>query len=83
MLEQEEITDRIIGAAREVEAVHLAFGRSYLRAVGRRNGLLLNFNAPTLEIKRVIAPHCVPNFLPSLDILAETQDTKSSDGAPG
>ena len=43
MLEQEEITDRIIGAAREVEAVHLAFGRSYLRAVGRRNGILLNF----------------------------------------
>ena len=59
-------------AVREVEAVHFAFARSYLRAVGRRNGLLLDFNAPTLEIKRVIAPHCVPNFLPSLDILAET-----------
>ena len=30
-------------AVREVEAVHFAFARSYLRAVGRRNGLLLNF----------------------------------------
>lgn len=59
-------------AVREVEAVHFAFTRSYLRAVGRRHGLLLNFNAPTLDIKRVIAPHGVPNFLPSSDLLPKT-----------
>ena len=57
-------------AIRALEDVHFAIVRSYLRAVGKRHGLLLNFDAPTLEIKRVIAPHgsCLPNFLPSSEV---------------
>ena len=60
-------------AVRDLEAVHFAFVRSYLRAVDRRHGLLLNFNAPTLEIKRVLAPLCtsVPNFLSSSALHAD------------
>jgi GxxExxY protein len=54
-------------AVRALEDVHFSIVRSYLRAVGRRHGLLLNFDAPTLEIRRVIAPQgsCIPDFLPS------------------
>ena len=61
-------------AIREFEAVHFAFVRSYLRAVGRRHGLLLNFNAPKLEIRRVLAPvrSEVPNFLPSSELTSGT-----------
>lgn len=46
-LEHEELTGKIIGAAIEV--------RSYLRALGREHGLILNFSKSTLEVKRVIA----------------------------
>jgi GxxExxY protein len=54
-------------AVRALEDAHFSIVRSYLRAVGRRLGLLLNFDAPTLEIRRVIAPQgsCIPDFLPS------------------
>ena len=55
MLEQEEITDRIIGAARTSSS-----------------SSRMRLSSSSRQIKRVIAPHCVPNFLPSLDILAET-----------
>ena len=41
-------------AVRELEEVHFAQVRSYLRATGLRVGLLLNFNAPTLVSKRVV-----------------------------
>ena len=37
--------------------VHFAITRSYLRAVNRKHGLLLNFAKPVLEIKRVISNH--------------------------
>ena len=37
------------------EDIHFAILKSYLRAVKREHGLLLNFAKPTLEIKRVIA----------------------------
>jgi GxxExxY protein len=40
-------------AVRALEPVHFAIVRSYLRAVGRGQGLLLNFARPALEIKRV------------------------------
>ncbi|MBM4039680.1 MAG: hypothetical protein FJ290_14320 [Planctomycetes bacterium] len=58
-LEHEQLTEKIIGAAIEVHrrlgpGFHFAIVRSYLRAAGRRHGLLLNFLKPTLEVKRVI-----------------------------
>lgn len=56
-------------AVREFDAVHFAFVRSYLRAVGRRHGLLLNFGAPKLAIRRVLAPISdLPTFLPSSEL---------------
>jgi GxxExxY protein len=42
-------------AVREIADVHFVVLRSYLRAIGRRHGLLLNFAKPTLEIRRVTA----------------------------
>jgi GxxExxY protein len=41
-------------AVKGLEDVHFAQVRSYLRATGLRIGLLLNFNAPTLVVKRVV-----------------------------
>jgi len=45
-----------------LEDVHFAQAKSYLKATGLHVGLLLNFNAPTLIVKRVVldfkpAPH--------------------------
>jgi len=41
-------------ATRALEDIHFATTRSYLRALNLEHGLLLNFNKPTLEIKRVM-----------------------------
>ena len=41
-------------AVKALEEIHFAQLRSYLKATGLRIGLLLNFNAPTLVIKRVV-----------------------------
>lgn len=41
-------------AIKALEDVHFAQVRSYLKATGKRVGLLLNFNAPTLIIKRIV-----------------------------
>ena len=41
-------------AVKAFENIHFAQLRSYLKATGHRVGLLLNFNAPTLESKRVV-----------------------------
>lgn len=38
-----------------IENIHFAVVRSYLRAMKKVHGLLLNFAKVTLEIKRVIA----------------------------
>ena len=40
-------------AVTRLEDAHFVVVRSYLRAVDREHGLLLNFAKPTLEIKRV------------------------------
>jgi len=40
-------------AIKELSDVHFAVVRSYLRAVGREHGLILNFAKPTLEVRRV------------------------------
>ncbi len=42
-------------AIKNLEDIHFAIVRSYLRAVNQKHGLLLNFAKPTLEIRRVIA----------------------------
>jgi GxxExxY protein len=41
-------------AVKALEDVHYAQVRSYLKAAGLRVGLLLNFNAPALLIKRIV-----------------------------
>ncbi len=41
-------------AIKDVTNEHFAIVRSYLKAVGQKHGLILNFSKPTLEIKRVI-----------------------------
>ncbi|MFC1611431.1 GxxExxY protein [Myxococcota bacterium] len=40
-------------AIKQLERVHFAVVRSYLRATGIEDGLILNFAKPTLEIRRV------------------------------
>lgn len=42
-------------AIKELDNVHFATVRSYLRAVGREHGLILNFAQTTIEPKRVRA----------------------------
>ena len=41
-------------AVKSLDDIHFAQLRSYLKATGLHTGLLLNFNAPTLAIKRVV-----------------------------
>ena len=41
-------------AVKALEEIHFAQVKSYLKATGLRVGLLMNFNAPTLVIKRVV-----------------------------
>jgi GxxExxY protein len=41
-------------AVKAFEDIHFAQLKSYLKATGLRVGLLLNFNSPTLAIKRVV-----------------------------
>lgn len=41
-------------AIKALEDIHFAQVRSYLKATGVHVGLLLNFNAPTLVIKRIV-----------------------------
>jgi GxxExxY protein len=41
-------------AVKALEDIHFAQVRSYLKATGLRVGLLMNFNAPTLVIKRIV-----------------------------
>jgi len=41
-------------AIQNLENVHFAVVKSYLRAIGKERGMLLNFAKPTLDVKRVI-----------------------------
>jgi GxxExxY protein len=41
-------------AVRNIEDVHFAIVRSYLKALGKEHGLLINFSKKILEVKRVI-----------------------------
>jgi GxxExxY protein len=42
-------------AIKNIDDVHFAIVRSYLRAIGQKHALILNFAKVVLEIKRVIA----------------------------
>jgi GxxExxY protein len=51
------VADEIIvelKAIRALDDIHFATLRSYLKAAGLHVGLLLNFNAPALVVKRVV-----------------------------
>jgi len=54
-------------AIKNLDNIHFAIVKSYLRAVGKEHGLLLNFAKPTLEVKRVICQKAgiLPGFLAS------------------
>jgi GxxExxY protein len=54
-------------AIREIADVHFVVLRSYLRAVDRKHGLILNFAKPTLEIRRVTARDrpSAPSWVPA------------------
>lgn len=41
-------------AIKALEDIHFAQVRSYLKATGLHVGLLMNFNAPTLVVKRIV-----------------------------
>ncbi len=41
-------------AVETLERIHFAQVQSYLRATGVKVGLLLNFNSPTLYVKRIV-----------------------------
>jgi GxxExxY protein len=41
-------------AVKALEDIHHAQVRSYLRATGVKVGLLLNFNSPTVTVKRIV-----------------------------
>lgn len=43
-------------AIKNLEDVHFAIVRSYLKAMKQKHGLLFHFAKPTLEIKRVLGP---------------------------
>ena len=41
-------------AVRNIEDIHFAIVRSYLKALDKEHGLLINFSKKVLEVKRVI-----------------------------
>jgi GxxExxY protein len=41
-------------AVKNIEDIHFAIVKSYLKASGKEHGLLINFSRPVLEVKRVI-----------------------------
>jgi GxxExxY protein len=41
-------------AMRNIEDIHFVIVRSYLKALGKEHGLLINFSKKVLEVKRVI-----------------------------
>jgi GxxExxY protein len=43
-----------LNACKEIEDIHLATARSYLKASGCQLALVINFAKPTLEIRRVV-----------------------------
>ena len=52
VVEEQAIVER--KAVKSLEDIHFPQLRSYLKATGLHTGLLLNFNAPTMIVKRVV-----------------------------
>jgi len=54
-------------AIKRLDDMHFAVVRSYLRAAGLEHGLLMNFSAPTLQVRRAIGSRLepLPGFLGS------------------
>jgi GxxExxY protein len=54
-------------AIKNLDNIHFAIVKSYLRAIGKEHGLLLNFAKLTLEVKRVLCHKSgiIPGFLAS------------------
>jgi GxxExxY protein len=52
VVEEQAIVE--LKAVKALEDIHFAQLRSYLKATGLHTGFLLNFNAPTLVVKRVV-----------------------------
>ena len=52
-------------AVKNIEDIHFAIVKSYLKALGKEHGLLINFSKSVLEVKRVIHKY-IPVFLASL-----------------
>jgi len=49
---------------KELAPIHFIIVRSYLQALGREHGLIMNFAKPTLEVKRAAA-RSLPGFVGS------------------
>jgi len=43
-----------VKAVKNIEDIHFAIVKSYLKALGKEHGLLINFSKPILQVKRVI-----------------------------
>jgi GxxExxY protein len=52
LVEEEIIVE--LKAAKALDDLHFAQVKSYLKATGLHVGLLMNFNAPTLVVKRIV-----------------------------
>lgn len=61
-------------AVEEFAEIHFAQLRSYLRATGLRVGLLVNFNAPTLVVRRMV--NGVPNRSRSDSVSIDADSSK-------
>lgn len=51
------VADRIVVELKAIQCItnaHFAIVRSYIRAVGCKHGLILNFSRPKIEVKRVV-----------------------------
>lgn len=41
-------------AVKKIEDIHFAIVKSYLKALGKEHGLIINFSKKVIEVKRVI-----------------------------
>jgi GxxExxY protein len=62
------VGDRLVvelKAIQDLEPIHFSIVRSYMKALGVESGLILNFGAMPLAIKRVAREHSFPEFMSS------------------